>query len=294
MASALSSNDNDSTNLETTIKLSVITLSFHRADSLLQKLEALNNCDLDSGLFEVVIGFNDCDAALEETIRGLELPFQIQYIMFANNLGISKGRNTCIEAAQGEIIYFSDDDCVPDSNTLSQHLNAQKNKQAVYIGSILFKDGSSENSWQPKQVNYWNVNGANTSVPKDAIQTIQGFDESLEGYGGEDILLGYQLKELGFDFLPLPTAWTTHLGPNPALAKNTDKAFSAGYNAFNISKKLPASVGLRLGVHPLLLRLKQVILNPFVTTLFRTSATVLYEKAYLDGALKANRETSNA
>jgi len=272
------------------IKLSIITLSFHRSKSLLEKLTALQSCTLDKSLFEIIIAFNDCDTALKEKIEKLALPYQTQLLLFAENQGISKGRNACINVAQGDIIYFSDDDCVPDANTLSMHLDAQKNKQAVYIGSILFKDGISENSWQPRQVNYWNVNGANTSVPKVAIQSIKGFDESLEGYGGEDILLGYQLKEYGLDFVPLTQAWTTHLGPDPALAKNTDKAFSAGYNALVISKKLPPSVAFRLGVHPLLLRLKQFVLNPLTTRVFKNSATLLYEKAYLDGALTATRK----
>ena len=273
------------------IQLSIITLSYHRADTLLQKLNALKMCDLDKRAFEIVIGFNDGDADLVRQIEGLELPYSTQLLLFSENEGISKGRNRCIEAAKGNIIYFSDDDCIPNPNTLSQHIQAQAKKQAVYIGSILFKDGNSESSWIPKKVNYGNTNGANTSVPKQAIQAVDGFDESLSGYGGEDIFLGYQLKELGLSFMALENAWTTHIGPNPALSRNTDKAYSAGYNAVMIAKKLPTSVAFRLGVHPILLGLKQIILNPLVLKLFKNSATLLYEKAYLDGAFDAQKNS---
>lgn len=269
------------------IQLSIVTLSYHRADTLLEKLVALKTCDLDTSQFEIVIGFNDGDADLVKEIEGLELPYNTQLLLFPNNQGISKGRNHCIKAAKGKIIYFSDDDCIPNQDTLNQHIKAQEKEQAVYIGSILFKDGNTESSWIPKKVNYGNTNGANTSVPKQAIQAINGFDESLSGYGGEDILLGYQLKKLGLNFLALQDAWTTHIGPDPALSKNKDKAYSAGYNAVMIAKKLPASVALRLGVHPLLLGLKKIILNPLVMALFKSSASLLYEKAYLTGALDA-------
>ncbi len=279
----------NNTSSQSTIKLSIITLSFHRADSLLEKLEALKNCDLDKTLFEIVIGFNDGDKHLKDKIDTLTLPYHIQCLMFPENIGISKGRNACIQEAQGDTIYFSDDDCIPAKNTLRLHFENQEKRQAVYIGAIHFVDGDTKTSWQPRQVNYGNTNGANTSIPKQAIDTINGFDENLEGYGGEDILLGYQLKQLGLDFLALPEASTTHIGPDPALAKNTDKAFSAGYNALVISKKLPSSVAFRLGVHPLLLGFKQFIFNPLITIVFKNSATILYEKAYLDGALAARR-----
>ena len=274
---------------KSTIRLSIVTLSYHRAETLLQKLEALKTCDLDKSAFEVIIGFNDCDTGLAREIEGLELPYSTNLLLFPNNQGISKGRNLCIQAAKGNIIYFSDDDCIPNENTLSQHLEAQKQKQAVYIGSILFKDETSESSWIPKKVNYGNTNGANTSVPKASIQAVGSFDESLEGYGGEDILLGYQLKELGLNFMVLENAWTTHIGPDPELSKNKDKAYSAGYNAVMIAKKLPTSVAIRLGVHPLLLLLKQIILNPLVLKLFKNSASLMYEKAYLSGALDAKK-----
>lgn len=269
------------------ILLSIITLSYHRANTLLQKLEALKNSNLDPQTFEIVIGFNDSDTKLIQTIEALTLPYQIKLLAFETNQGISKGRNLCIEATKGKIIYFSDDDCIPNQDTLNQHIKAQEKEQAVYIGSILFKDGNTESSWIPKKVNYGNTNGANTSVPKQAIQAIDGFDESLSGYGGEDILLGYQLKKLGLNFLALQDTWTTHIGPDPALSRNKDKAYSAGYNAVMIAKKLPASVALRLGVHPLLLGLKKIILNPLVMALFKNSASLLYEKAYLTGALDA-------
>lgn len=271
------------------IQLSIVTLSYHRADTLLEKLEALKLCNLDKRLFEVVIGFNDGDADLVREIEGLELPYSTQLLLFSENEGISKGRNLCIEAAKGNIIYFSDDDCIPNETTLSQHLKAQKKEQAVYIGSILFKDANSESSWIPKKVNYGNTNGANTSVPKESIHAVHGFDESLSGYGGEDILLGYQLKELGLNFMALENAWTTHIGPDPALSKNTDKAYSAGYNAVMIAKKLPMPVEIRLGVHPLLLLLKQIILNPLTLKQFKNSASLMYEKAYLTGALDAKQ-----
>lgn len=278
---------------QSNIKLSVVTLSFHRPESLLKKLEALERCDLDKHLFEIVIGFNDRDAKLVEKIKGLNLSYQSQLLLFSENIGISKGRNQCIDAAQGNIIYFSDDDCIPESNTLTRHLKAQEKQAAVYIGAILFKDGDSEHTWIPKQVNYGNTNGANTSIPKHPVEAVNGFDESLQGYGGEDILLGYRLKELGLKFYALSDACTTHEGPDPALSKNTKKAFSAGHNAVKIAQHLPPNIKFRLGVHPLLLALKRVVLNPITMSLFPKSATLLYEKAYLDGALSAKQKKHN-
>lgn len=270
-------------------RISVITASYNRRELLLRKLESLQRQTLSPDLFEWLVCIN---GSTDGSAEALQVPtqFRLESIEVNENLGPGAGRNAAAARARGDILYFSDDDCVLTPALLEQHLARQTSLHSVVIGAIHFDASHLEpplkdSVWHPSRVNYWNLNGANTSLPRDAFQALGGFDRRLKGYGGEDLLLGYRLRQLGHDFIAAPEAITTHIGVSPTAGRDPAKAYSAGQNAAYIASLYP-ELAYRLGVHPALMTLKRLVFGQPLARLWQkvNASTLSYEKAYFEGA----------
>lgn len=264
------------------VELSVVTATIGRREKMLRKLEALRRQSLAPQRFEWVVCDNGSSDGTAEALKGEPREFALRTLRVTRNLGPSAGRNAAVSLARGKVLYLSDDDCLPEPDALELHLKAQ-DRPCVAIGAVIFRDelnGVEESTWTPRKPGYWNVNGANTSIPAASFREVGGFDEKLSGYGGEDVLLGYRLSRSGLPLRAVPQARVVHLGPNPASGDDLEKAGSAGSNAARIAAMHP-ELRYRLGVHPLLLRAKLALLPPLVPIL---GARVAGDLAYARGA----------
>lgn len=263
--------------------VSVITATIGRRTALLRKLEALRAQTLPPERFEWVVAADGDDAGSLAAIVAVDVPFVLRTLRLPRRSGAAAARNAAVAAARGRVLLFSDDDCVPDADNLERHWRAQAAAAGptAWIGSLTFEAGDGgTTSWRPRRVGYWNLNGANASLPAAAFAAAGGFDEGLEGYGGEDVLLGYELSRRGVRFRALPDAHARHLGPDPAASGDLGKARSAGRNAARIARYRP-ELRDRLGVRPWLLRAKRAVLPWFAWL----GARVAGDLAYVEGAL---------
>ncbi len=267
--------------------ISVLTVSTGRRELLLRKAEALAVQSLPPERFEWVVCLNGGDDGTASALQALGLPFSLR--VFDTDRVVSAGvaRNACAQRTCGSVLLFSDDDCLPGAGDLAAHVAEQERGLCAAVGAIHFQgaDGSV-NAWRPDRVGFWNLNGANSSVPGVAFRAVGGFDEGLSGYGGEDVELGYRLAAYGLPFRALPSAVARHLGPDPRAAGDRAKARSAGLNAARVGRRHP-QVRWRLGVHPLQLGLKRLLFPLGLASWLERlgGASAAYERAYLEGAL---------
>lgn len=271
-------------------ELSIITVTHDRREKLTKKISALQRQTLPSECLEWVLLLNACTDGTCELLQDTHFPFDVKFLQSDVLLSASQARNRCVAASRGRVLYFSDDDCLPALETLERHLEAQATA-CVALGGLEFVHDDQREVWSPRQVGYWQLNGANTSVPADAFRRVGGFDETLSGYGGEDVLLGYMLRKL--PFVALPGASATHLGANPLRGSDHGKARDAGRNAVRIAGRYP-ELAFRLGVSPALLTLKRGLLKKKLLGRWLEPAVYDYERAYLDGALEErNRDRTS-
>ena len=260
--------------------LSVVTASRNRRDCLLRKLDSLRAQTLQPGLFEWLVCLDatedDSKDALQAELAARPPAFKVAVVESLVQVGPGPARNQAAAMAAGRVIYLSDDDCLPEPETLELHLKAQA-EPAVFVGSIRFEDGGRGSHWRPSRVDWWNVNGANSSMPLGSFKAVGGFPDYLEGYGGEDLALGYQLHAAGLAIRPLPGAATVHLGKATGRGNNPDNWYQAGANAMRLARRHPEMAG-RLGVEGWQLALKR-ILTPLLGRRGRLEA------AYTRGAL---------
>jgi GT2 family glycosyltransferase len=267
--------------------LSVVTATLGRRELLLRKLAALRTQSLPPERFEWVLVADGDDGGAVDAVAAQAEGLTLRVARLPERRGAAAARNHAAALARGRVLLFSDDDCVPGDDDLAAHLRAQATP-CVAVGRLTFlaEDGRAR-PWAPRRVGYWHANGANTSVPADAFRAVGGFDASLTGYGGEDLLLGYLLGRQGVPARAVRAAHAVHVGVEPGASGDLAKARSAGRNAARIAARHPA-LAARLGVHPAWLRVKRALLP----ALAWAGARVAGERAYVEGALAGWREVA--
>src|SRR5690606_34405977 len=64
------------------------------------------------------------DAAAADLLRGLELPFAVRLVELPVNGPVAAGRNAATAVAGAEVLLLSDDDVMPSTACLEEHLAA--------------------------------------------------------------------------------------------------------------------------------------------------------------------------
>ncbi|MCS7028898.1 MAG: glycosyltransferase family 2 protein [Bacteroidia bacterium] len=123
------------------------------------------------------------------------------------NHGRAATRNLALPYISREYVWFLDSDMCPDTNCLAAHLSLLKlhGKNAISIGAIEYTN-AHKNIWAKylstrghakythNQLLPWNYFiTANSILPSKFFVELNGFDENINKYGGEDMELSYRI-----------------------------------------------------------------------------------------------------
>jgi glycosyltransferase involved in cell wall biosynthesis len=265
------------------MKISVIVPTHNRRALLERKLRALER---ELGDFEIIVVADGCADGTLEFLQNFGTQLNVQ-VLALPGVGAAAARNAGVQASSGKILLFSDDDVIPRSGWILAHANAHSQKNVVAVGRLelptQLRDGVS--FLGPKAL-WWNATGANSSMSRDLFIRAGGYDESFREYGGEDPDLGFRLLKSGANFVFLDRAVAEHWdeGFSSSLRK---KARAAGIAHVRVWRKHgDARIAWALGVHPVLLGLKRVLL-PVLSPLLGSRG--VYEREYARGARDALR-----
>jgi len=140
--------------------ISVVICTYNRCESLKDTLDSLLNQE-DDGSFdwEVLVVDNNSKDKTKEVVESYKAKFngRLRYL-FEPRQGKSYALNTGIKEAKGEIIAFTDDDCIVDRKWIMNILNAFKTEKAE---SITGKVIPIWNNRRPK----WYSNEIKTVIP---------------------------------------------------------------------------------------------------------------------------------
>lgn len=197
-------------------RVSVVIPTYHRTDLLRRCLGAVchSAAICDPGMVEVIVAD---DAADEETRRCVESfggrDVEMRYVPVAGRHGPAAARNAGWRAARGEIIAFTDDDCVPQPGWLSAGLDAFASPHVLGVsGRIVmpFQHGRADGRGLGKakllrrptdyEVNATNLARAefvtaNCFYRREALEAVGGFDERFRTAWREDSDLFFSLLE---------------------------------------------------------------------------------------------------
>ncbi len=278
------------------VALSVVTPSAGRVPAVLRKLEALAAQTLGAAALEVVLVDNACPDGVGDAVAARDWPFGLQVLRASTRLPAAEARAWAGRAARGRWLWWSDDDAVPATDAAARHLDAQRRRPGVTVGSVRFVDPALPTTqpaprWTARRAGPAQVTGVNTVLVRDRyLAVVDRLPRLPRPYGGEDALVGFALQAAGEPFTAVPDAWVDHIGPWPARTLgDAEKAYDAGFNAAVLAAAYPAAAW-PLGVHPWALLGKRALLAwPWGTTSSDARRRWRFERAYLKGAQAGRR-----
>ena len=222
--------------------LSVIIPASGRCDLLMKCLKSLDeNVDFE---YEVCV-VDDGSGLDESKIRAeTHVSYPLLWRSFDIPKGRSAARNEGIQSTTGEIIVFLDSDMETRDGFLEAHLNSHKqNPHAAVIGRIIWpKNGSflkyigSRGVAKLKRnepVPPWYFVTGNASIERNDLPSNPAFDESLPGWGGEDLDLGMKLNNHDMAFIFQPEAISFH-NFDGDIRNHVNRTFLYGRNALPV------------------------------------------------------------
>jgi len=177
--------------------VSVIIPTFGRTEKLAESLGALNRQNTDR--FEVVV----VDDGSPQPVTRADLPkfdrFHLR-ILRQENRGPAAARNCGATNAEGQILLFTDDDCLPTRDWVSKLEKEVNSNPEALVGSLTF-NGLPNNRWSSASqlildLVYEHYNRApenayflasnNLACRRDLFLQLGGFDTDFPKAGAED------------------------------------------------------------------------------------------------------------
>lgn len=197
--------------------VSIVIPTYNRARQLERLLRALAAADRPAALDIYVVddGSTDGTPALAE-----RAPLPIHYLR-QENQGAAAARNRGWATAQSDVVLFTDDDTVPESEWITRMTAAFARTPGVAgIGGAIhpLTRGFLANFVQAERLVDHGVGGAsvrylvtaNAGFTREALAAVGGFDESFPGAAGEDTDLSFRMRASGYSLALAPDAVVRH------------------------------------------------------------------------------------
>jgi len=191
--------------------ISVVVPTFNRCRKLIRLLDSLDKLEGDY-LKEVIVVD---DSSKDDTPRAIlgwierHQGFALTYLRMEVNAGPAIARNIGMREATGELVAFTDDDCVAHPQwlvNLVRPLNVEKNIIGVggavlpMSGHVIARYYTFHHILEPAPSMLYLVT-ANCCYVRDLALEAGGFDADLPMPGGEDVALSFRLYKRGYRFV---------------------------------------------------------------------------------------------
>lgn len=199
------------------VALSVIIPTHNRIKRLQRVIAAFENQTYPLDSFELIVISDASSDGTNEYLAALQTPLHFRFVI-QDHGGPAKARNTGVANAEGAYILFVDDDVVPSSALIAQHmrLHDDPEKRLVVLGpmltptdfamapwvqweqAMLMKQyrAMEEGLWPPTARQFYT---GNTSLRRDLVVAVGGFDEHFRR--AEDVELAYRLSTQNVQFV---------------------------------------------------------------------------------------------
>jgi glycosyltransferase involved in cell wall biosynthesis len=198
------------------MQISVIIPSYNSCATIESCLQAVLSQDVEEG-FEVIV----VDSSTDDTPQIIQSRFpQVRLVHRAERLIPSAARNVGIEVAKGELLAFTDADCLPDKQWLQNIVEAHQSEYLIIGGSVSngrphsrlsraeyfieFREFSS--SSPRREVRF--LPTCNLSAKRELFDCVGLFPNVR---ASEDTLFAHRLQKHGIPILFVPEIRIAHL-----------------------------------------------------------------------------------
>ena len=183
------------------IQVSVIIPTFKRPPLLLKCLHQLVHQNFPKEKYEVIVITDGFDM---ETVTEVTEFFEqhISLNLSCHSLNEKKGpaaaRNKGVHCAKGELIIFTDDDCLPQQHWITAYWNAYRSsdkKDAAFTGKTIVPHSETPTDYEMNIANLQTAEfiTANCAITKTAFEKVGGFDENFSTAWREDSDMHFKL-----------------------------------------------------------------------------------------------------
>ncbi|HLX58040.1 MAG TPA: glycosyltransferase [Ktedonobacteraceae bacterium] len=199
------------------LRVSVVVPTYNRPTLLARCLEALLMQDFAPADYEIII-VDDADCAGTRQLvecraqSARQSGYTICYIPVKSSHGPAAARNLGCRAARGEVIAFTDDDCIPCAGWLNEGVAAMVDGVVGVSGRIIVPLGTlpTDYEYNASKLADCEFVTANCFYRRDALLMVGGFDERFAVAWREDSDLLFTLEESGAKCASAPDAVVIH------------------------------------------------------------------------------------
>ena len=244
-------------------RLSIVIGTFNQKDVLKKVLDSFNVQSASPKDYEVIVVDSSSSDGTDYLLKSHNPRHGFQCLVQPNK-GKTAARNKAIALAKSSVILVTDADMIADSNLVQSHIDAHENAKVpscfeglTYNLKTLEWPTNTENTVpyitpkypHLKKLGWFYFLTGNVSFPKQLFLDNNGFSEEFQGYGWEDLELGYRLykKKIPLFYLKFAINFHYHVvSKDEEILRNIKKGESA-----QIFLKLHPELKWFLGVNPL-------------------------------------------
>lgn len=196
------------------VRVSVVIPTYCRRELLLRCVAALMQQDFDPHGFEIIVAD---DESSDETRQALaqwmgESGPRIRYLAVGRRRGPAATRNAGWRAAAGEIVAFTDDDCIPQPKWLGAGVAALESGADAAWGRLEMPLSASPTDYELDAAGLAKAVfvTANCFCRRAALERAGGFDERFAVAWREDSDLYFSLLEQNCRVVHAPAALVVH------------------------------------------------------------------------------------
>jgi glycosyltransferase involved in cell wall biosynthesis len=230
-------------------EVSVIVPVYNGAPIIGDCINALLNQTYPLEKYEIIVVDDGSTDRTSEILQRYSLSY-----FYQNNRGPAAARNKGVEMAQGNIVLFTDADCIPDSSWIAEMVAPFKSADIVGVkGAYKTKQKSLWAQFAQIEFNErYNILSKHTYI--DMVDTYSAafkksvfisagcFDISFPFPNGEDADLSYRMAHKGYKLVFNPKAFVWHTNHPDSMPKYVSLKFWRGYWRVKVYQKSPAKI----------------------------------------------------
>lgn len=217
--------------------ISVIIPIYNGEGVIADCLESLLNQNYPKNKYEIIVvddGSTDNTVNVVSKFKGVKLIRQ-------KHRGPAAARNLGVKKSKGNIVLFTDADCVPSKNWIKNMLEPFKNKEIVgvagtyktlnkksLIARFVGYEITKRHEKLKKKIFIDFIATYSAAYRKNIFLKFNGFDEEFTTATGEDPELSFKINKSGYKMVFQPEAFVYHRHPN-TLLKLLRKKFWTAY-----------------------------------------------------------------
>ena len=255
------------------IKYSVIVPAYNAMNTLEACLKSLNQQSTNNEEYEVII-VDDCST---DRTSDIAKQFPIRYFR-QQNQGPATARNKGAQEAKGEIILFTDSDCMPQNNWIEEMVKPFDDPKVMAVKGV-YKTNQKALTARFAQIEFEErfemlkkvesidmVDTYSAGYRKSIFLSLGGFDPSFPVANNEDTELSYKMSQAGHKMVFNPNAIVYHLNHPDSIKKYARLKFWRGYWRMVVYKRYPNKM-LKDSYTPQTLKIQILFLFLFLISL---------------------------